>query len=74
MKKRAVYSILIVLILLGLFIVIKFGPSITTASVIGQTKCVDPEKVDEYINEQDCERINESENCEAQGLVEIRCN
>ena len=74
MKKKAVYGVFIILILLGLFIVIKFGPSITTGSVIGQTKCVDPEKAVEYINEKNCTRIYESERCAKQSLVEIRCD
>jgi len=73
MKKRAVYCILIILILLSLFIVIKFGPSITTASVIGQTKCVGANAALKFINEKNCTRIYESEKCAKQGLVEIRC-
>ena len=74
MEKKFVYGILIILILLGLFIIIKFGPSITSASVSGQTKCVGANAALKFINEKNCTRIYESEKCAAQGLVEVRCS
>ena len=71
MKKRVVYGIIIILILLS--IVIRFGPSITSASVLGQTKCVGANAALKFINEKNCTRIYESEKCADQGLVEVKC-
>ena len=45
----------------------------TTASVIGQTKCVGVKAALKFINEKNCTRIYESKKCSDQGLVEIKC-
>ena len=71
MEKRVVYGVIIVLILLC--IAIRFGPSITSATVAGQTKCVGANAALKFINEKNCTRIYESEKCAEQGLVEVRC-
>ena len=73
MRKEVVYGIFIVLVLLSIFVVSKFGPSITSASVFGQTKCVGANAALKFINEKNCTRIYESEKCADQGLVEVKC-
>lgn len=73
MEKKIIYSTAIILILLSIFILVKFGPSITTASVVGQTKCVGAKAALKFINEKNCTRIYESQKCKEQGLVEIKC-
>ena len=73
MEKKAVYGIFLVLILLGAFVLIRFGPEITTASVLGQTKCVGANAALNFIQEKNCTRIYESKECAEKGLVEIRC-
>jgi hypothetical protein len=72
MKKKAPYWAVIIIILLGIFVIVKFGPSITSAA-IGVKLCVSPEAALEYINEKGCERVYEDPTCESQNKVEIRC-
>ena len=73
MEKRLVYGLLLIVILVGLVVVGKYGPSITSATVAGQTKCVGARAALKFINEKNCTRIYDSPKCEKQGLVEIKC-
>ncbi|MBR9692230.1 hypothetical protein GOV06_05600 [Candidatus Woesearchaeota archaeon] len=73
MDKKIVYGLVIVIVLLSSFVLIKFGPSITSATVAGQTKCVGARAALKFINEKNCTRIYESAKCEEQGLVEVKC-
>jgi len=71
MNKTITFAVLIAaLVTLAWF---SDGENITSASVIGQTKCVGANAAMNFINDKGCERINEDPKCEERGLIEIRC-
>ena len=73
MRKEVVYSILIISLLIAFFVVIKFEPSITSASVKEQPVCVSIEKAPELIENGNCTVIDDAGLCTGNDLVEIRC-
>ncbi|MBW2966801.1 hypothetical protein KY342_06890 [Candidatus Woesearchaeota archaeon] len=73
MEKRVIYAIIIIVIILGIFLIVKYGPSMTGAVVAGQKKCVSPKAALGFINKNGCVRIYEDEKCAEQGKVEVQC-
>ena len=72
-KKKVIFAIVIVVILLGIFLVIKYGPSMTGAAIAGQKKCLSPKAALTFINDKGCTRIYEDPKCEERGKVEVQC-
>lgn len=68
-----VFFILIIITLIGLLDGRVTSAGLTSASVIGQTKCVGSNAAETFIDKMGCERIYEDPECAARGLVEIRC-
>lgn len=73
MRKEVVYGLFGILVILGILFLIEFGPSITSASVSGQPKCVDPQTALNLVKENNCTEMETNLECKARGLVEIRC-
>ncbi len=73
MKKEIIFALVALAIIMGGMILISNSPSITSAAVAGQRKCVGASAALKFIQEKGCERVYESEKCEKQGLVEIQC-
>ena len=71
--KKSVYFVFGILIVLSLLFVIRSGPSITSASVLGNTNCVGAKEAINLINEKNCERVYQDEECAEKGLVEVMC-
>ena len=46
---------------------------ITSASILGQKKCVSPKAALNFIDKYGCERVYDDPKCEEQGKVEIQC-
>ena len=73
MEKKMVIGIVFVAILgIGLILSNQGLVNITSATVLGQKKCVDNNKVFELINE-GCKRTYDDQECAEKGLVEIQC-
>ena len=73
MEKKTIFVIVIILIAIGVFLIIKYGPSMTGAAVAGQKKCLSPKAALNFINEKGCVRIYEDPKCAEQGKVEVQC-
>ncbi|MBR9691257.1 hypothetical protein GOV06_00565 [Candidatus Woesearchaeota archaeon] len=74
MVKKAIYALFVLLILLGAILVFKFGPSITSATVLDKYSCVSAEAAAELVSDGECVLVDESPVCEKKGLVEIECS
>lgn len=72
MRKVVILILLLVILMAGVFITVKYGPAIT-AAVVGGDKCVSPAEALIFINEKDCTRIYESPKCSEQGKVQVQC-
>ena len=73
MENKIIYILAVVVILIGAVILVNVNPSITSATVAGQKKCVGAEAALKFINEKGCVRVYDDLNCEEKGLVEVQC-
>lgn len=74
MKKKIMFMAVIVLVLIVTsFIITENLEGLTSASVVGQKKCVSPRAALNLIDKYGCERIYDDSKCEEQDQVEIQC-
>jgi|GEM_PF-5238535 len=74
MKKKIVIVAAVILVLLVIAFMANEGLfGITSASVVGQKKCVSPKAALGFIEKYGCQRIYDDPRCEEQGKVEIQC-
>ena len=74
MKQRIFILAMIIFALLVIAFMANEGlTGLTSASVVGQKKCVGANAALKFINEKGCERIYDDPECAEKGLVEIQC-
>ena len=72
-EKTTIYLVIGLIIISAVFVLARFEPSITAAIIADKKECVREEIGYRLIEESNCTRVYEDQNCMAKGFVEIYC-